>query len=148
MRKFPFLEFSPKSREVGPRRGLRSSDSLFSRGNAAIVSGPFGVCWVLSQLALCSPLSNHCQLLAARQRGQCRLPQEHGAQCRCWQCGQWKFCASSSAKAIRGGRRVFLTQGVILTTATGTDPIFSHWRRFRHDKSAGPASAPLWFTYN
>ena len=38
----------------------------------------------------------HCQLLAARQRGQCRLPQERGAQCRYRQCGQWKRLAPNA----------------------------------------------------
>src|SRR5260370_22774002 len=40
--------------------------------------------------------SSHCQLLAARQRGQCRSPQERGAQCRCRQCGQAKRLAPSA----------------------------------------------------
>jgi hypothetical protein len=37
-----------------------------------------------------------CQLLAARQRGQCRSPQERGAQCRCEQWGQAKRLAPSA----------------------------------------------------
>src|SRR5260370_36418107 len=39
-------------------------------------------------------LSSHCQLLAARQRGQCRLPQERGAQWRWWQGGERKKMAA------------------------------------------------------
>src|SRR6201981_1959094 len=48
--------------------------------------------------------SSHCQLLAARQRGQCRSPQERGAQCRWGQWGQAKRLAPSSG-VLQAARR-------------------------------------------